>query len=117
MAITTSLGAGTPPPVQIILPGADLTAGAPWFLDGSAGESSWRVRGGSGTGAGAQVVLIDVAAPINAQRFNLNTPCCKTGACANCKSEDTICCNFLITRFSHHPGRMHVILVNDSLGF
>ena len=59
----------------------------------------------------------NVAAPINAQRFNLNTPCCKTGACANCKSEDTICCNFLITRFSHHPGRMHVILVNDSLGF
>ena len=59
----------------------------------------------------------NVAAPINAQRFNLNAPCCKTGACANCKSEDTICCNFLITRFSHHPGRMHVILVNDSLGF
>ena len=59
----------------------------------------------------------NVAAPINAQRFNLNTPCCKTGACANCKSEDTICCNFLITRFSHHPGRMHVILVNDNLGF
>ncbi len=59
----------------------------------------------------------NVAAPINAQRFNLNTPCCKTGACANCKSEDTICCNFLITRFNHHPGRMHVILVNDSLGF
>lgn len=59
----------------------------------------------------------NVAAPINAQRFNLNTPCCKTGACANCKSEDTICCNFLITRFNHHPGRMYVILVNDSLGF
>lgn len=65
MAITTSLGAGTPPPVQIIIPGADLTAGAPWFLDGSAGGSLWRVRGGYGTGAGAQVVLIDVAAPLN----------------------------------------------------
>ena len=59
----------------------------------------------------------NVAAPINAQRFGLNTPCCKTGACADCKSADTICCNFLITRFSHHPGRMHAILVNDSLGF
>lgn len=58
-----------------------------------------------------------VAAPINAQRFGLNTPCAKTGACADCKSPDSICCQFLITRFSRHPGRIHVLLVNDSLGF
>ena len=57
------------------------------------------------------------AAPINAQRFGLATPCAKTGSCMNCKSPDTICCQFLITRFSHHPGRIHVILVNDALGF
>ena len=57
------------------------------------------------------------AAPINAQRFGLNTPCCKTGSCMNCKSPDTICCQFLITRYSRHPGRIHVILVNDILGF
>ncbi len=59
----------------------------------------------------------NVAAPINAQRFGLNTPCTKTGACMNCKSPDTICCQFLITRYSRHPGRIHVILVNDELGF
>ena len=59
----------------------------------------------------------NVAAPINAQRFGLNTPCSKTGACMDCKSPDTICCQFLITRYSKHPGRIHVILVNDSLGF
>ena len=59
----------------------------------------------------------NVAAPINAQRFELSTPCVKTGACADCKSPDTICCQFLITRFSRHEGRIHVILVNDSLGF
>ena len=59
----------------------------------------------------------NVAAPINAQRFGLNTPCTKTGSCMNCKSPDTICCQFLITRFSKHPGRIHVILVNDNLGF
>lgn len=57
------------------------------------------------------------AATINAQRFGLNTPCTKTGACMNCKSPDTICCQFLITRFSKHKDRIHVILVNDSLGF
>ena len=35
----------------------------------------------------------------------------------NCKSPDTICCQFLITRYSKHAGRIHVILVNDYLGF
>ncbi len=59
----------------------------------------------------------NVAAPINAQRFGLDTPCSKTGSCFNCKSPDTICCQFLITRYSKHPGRIHVILVNDNLGF
>ena len=59
----------------------------------------------------------NVAAPINAQRFGLNTPCSKTGSCMDCKSPDTICCQFLVTRFSRHEGRIHVILVNDSLGF
>lgn len=59
----------------------------------------------------------NVAAPINAQRFNLQTPCTKTGSCMNCKSADTICCQFLITRYSKHEGRIHVILVNDTLGF
>ena len=59
----------------------------------------------------------NVAAPINAQRFGLSTPCAKTGSCMNCKSPDTICCQFLVTRFSRHTGRIHVILVNDVLGF
>lgn len=59
----------------------------------------------------------NVAAPINNQRFNGNNPCVKTGACTDCKSPDTICCQFLITRYSKHADRIHVILVNDSLGF
>ena len=59
----------------------------------------------------------NVAAPVNAQRFDINTPCKATGSCMNCKSPDTICCQFLITRFSRHAGRIHVILVNDNLGF
>jgi L-lactate utilization protein LutB len=59
----------------------------------------------------------NVAAPINAQRFGLSTPCSKTGSCMNCKSPDTICCQILITRFSRHKDRIPVILVNDNLGF
>ena len=59
----------------------------------------------------------NVAAPINAQRFGLSTPCSKTGACADCKSPDTICCQFLVTRYSRHPGRIQVLLVNSPLGY
>ena len=66
---------------------------------------------------GAMKRARNVAAPTNAQRFGLSTPCAKTGKCMDCKSPDTICCQFLVTRFSRHAGRIHVILVNDFLGF
>lgn len=59
----------------------------------------------------------NVAAPINAQRFGLETPCSKTGSCMDCKSPDTICCQFLVTRYSRHDDRIFVILVDDNLGF
>ena len=59
----------------------------------------------------------NVAAPINAQRFGLSTSCTSTGSCMDCKSPDTICCQILITRYSKHKDRIHVILVNDNLGF
>lgn len=66
---------------------------------------------------GAMKRARNVAAPINAQRFVKTTPCAKTGSCMNCKSPETICCQFLVTRYSRFPERIHVILVNDVLGF
>lgn len=57
------------------------------------------------------------AAPINAERFPCNTPCKKTGLCMDCKSPDTICCQFLITRYSLTKDRIHVILVDEPLGY
>ena len=71
----------------------------------------------SGDLDGAMKRARNIAAPINAQRFGLSTPCTKTGACMDCKSPDTICCQFLITRYSRHKDRIHVILVNENLGF
>ena len=59
----------------------------------------------------------NTAAPINAGRFGGKTPCAFTGTCNDCKSPDTICCNFLITRYSKFKDRIHVILVDDNLGF
>ena len=66
---------------------------------------------------GAMKRARNVAAPSNAQRFDIKTPCRETGKCFDCKSPDTICCQFLITRYSRHTDRIHVILVNENLGF
>ena len=66
---------------------------------------------------GAMKRARNVAAPTNAQRFGIDTPCSKTGSCMDCKSPDTICCQFLITRYSRHDDRIFVILVDDNLGF
>ena len=59
----------------------------------------------------------NAAATANVQRFDISTPCSKTGKCSDCTSPDTICCQFLVTRYSRHKDRIHVILVNDFLGF
>lgn len=57
-----------------------------------------------------------VAAPMNKQRFALQTPCEVTGTCADCKSEGCICNQILITRNSKPAGRIKVILVGEDLG-
>lgn len=58
-----------------------------------------------------------VAAPMNKQRFALQTPCEVTGTCANCKSDGCICNQILITRNCKPTGRIKVILVGEDLGF
>lgn len=58
-----------------------------------------------------------VAAPMNKQRFPFKTPCEVTGACADCKSEDCICNQILITRNCRPAGRIKFILVGEELGF
>lgn len=58
-----------------------------------------------------------VAAPINMQRFGLETPCNATGVCADFKSSSCICNQLLITRNSKPAGRIKVILVGEELGF
>lgn len=56
------------------------------------------------------------AAPTNAQRFPVNTPCKITGTCADCKSPDCICANMVITRISKPAGKIKVILIGETLG-
>ena len=59
----------------------------------------------------------EVAAPINAQRFQLKTPCSVNGLCADCKGPDSICAQIVTTRFCKPAGRIKVILVGEDLGF
>ena len=57
-----------------------------------------------------------VAAPMNKQRFEPNTPCSVTGACADCKVEGCICNHIVVTRHCRPAGRIKFILVGESLG-
>ena len=61
-------------------------------------------------------IRTDACVP-NTIRFNLNTPCAKTGICAECTSPETICSQILITRYSKPQNRIVVVLVGENLGF
>lgn len=53
----------------------------------------------------------------NVIRFNCNTPCQKTGKCMDCLSPETVCCQFVHTRFSRIKNRIKVIIIGENLGF
>lgn len=57
------------------------------------------------------------ASPINATRFDINTPCQIDGLCHNCKSPDSICNYIHFLRNSHPAGRHTVVLVGEDLGY
>jgi L-lactate utilization protein LutB len=56
------------------------------------------------------------AAPMNCQRFDKKTPCCETGLCGDCRSDDSICTYLVATRLSNPKGRIKVILIGEDLG-
>lgn len=59
----------------------------------------------------------NTAAPINTLRLEKKTPCAVTGRCSDCQSPDCICSQIVITRRSHVPGRIQVILIGEELGY
>jgi len=56
------------------------------------------------------------ASPINAARFDINTPCHVDGVCHNCNSSESICNYVHFLRNSPH-GRHVVVLVGEDLGY
>lgn len=58
-----------------------------------------------------------MACPENAVRLGKKTPCGVKGVCANCiMPGETICAMTLTTRMCN-TGRIHIILVNEELGY
>lgn len=58
-----------------------------------------------------------IAAPMNKQRFDVQTPCEITGTCGDCKAEGCICNHIVVTRHSRPVGRITFIMVGEPLGF
>jgi len=56
------------------------------------------------------------AAPANAMRLDMKTPCVKTGECSECTSPGRICNTWTITQKSFPKKRVKIVLINEDLG-
>ena len=65
----------------------------------------------------AKIRVQEIAAPANALRLNMNTPCSLTGKCCNCMSDDKICASSVIMGRQRVRERIKVILVGEELGY
>ncbi|MCC8194820.1 MAG: lactate utilization protein [Deltaproteobacteria bacterium] len=59
----------------------------------------------------------NVASPMNNIRLGLPNPCVKAGRCMDCKSPSRICNMWSVIEKSCPVGRIHVLLINEDLGF
>ncbi|MDO4562981.1 MAG: lactate utilization protein [Clostridia bacterium] len=63
------------------------------------------------------------AAPKNTVRLGLDTPCSKSGKCVSdcmtqgCKGGGRICCQYLVSAQQRQKDRIHVIIVDEVLGY
>ena len=58
-----------------------------------------------------------IAAPRNTKRLNKETPCVESGVCQDCDAEDRICNTTSIIKRQADPERIHVIIVDEDLGY
>jgi len=57
------------------------------------------------------------AAPVNAIRIGLDTPCAANGLCTDCRSPERSCNMWSIIEGHRTRGRIHVKLVGEDLGY
>ena len=65
----------------------------------------------------AQDRVKTLAAPANCVRLNKDNPCTKIGYCADCQLPTRICSSAVTLQRSHVPGRIHILLINEDLGY
>jgi hypothetical protein len=58
-----------------------------------------------------------VAAPKNARRLNMPTPCAETGICVNCKHPSRICRIYTVMRCKPFFTAVTVVIIGETLGF
>ena len=69
-----------------------------------------------------------ISSPMNTKRLNCDTYCSKAGECLSvghdasymcdgCRTEDRICCNYVISAKQRHKDRIKVIIVGEELGY
>lgn len=59
----------------------------------------------------------EIAAPANAKRLNKSTPCTKVGYCMDCQSKDKICREYTVISSQGNKDRIHVIFLNEQIGY
>ena len=59
----------------------------------------------------------NVAAPLNAKRLNMATPCVKGGRCFDCQSPNRICRELAVLWACPMKTEMEIILVDEALGY
>ena len=58
-----------------------------------------------------------ITSPALTLRLKRNTPCSVTGYCTDCDSPERICNVYSIIKKQRDKNRMHVIIVNENLGY
>ncbi len=59
----------------------------------------------------------NIAAPANAVRLKRKTPCAASGVCADCKSPERICNQWSVLVRCAPVNRIHVVLINEDMGY
>ncbi len=59
----------------------------------------------------------NIAAPKNAVRLKLNTPCAHTGKCNDCDSPQRMCKAEVILHRNPNSTNIHIYLINEDLGY
>ncbi len=59
----------------------------------------------------------NIAAPMNAKRLNLNTPCVHTGKCMDCNSPQRICKAEVVLHRNPGSTQIHIYLIDEEIGY